>query len=202
MILKPADLSSRERYHLLTHTVLPRPIAWVSTMDQAGILNVAPFSYFTVVCSHPMTLLFCPGVAARSGAKKDTLRNIGQLPEFVINLVNEETAEAMNLTAASLPPGQSEFDHAGLTPAPSQTIRVPRVAEAPVAYECKLQQIVTVNDQPGGGSAVFGEVQCIHFRDDLLHNGLVQLELLKPIGRLGGSSYIRLTDKFELERPA
>ena len=123
------------------------------------------------------------------------------LKEFVINLVNEEVAEAMNLTAAMLPHGQSEFEYAGLTTAPSETIRVPRVAEAPIAYECKLQQIVTVSDQPGGGSAVFGEVQRIHIHDEIYQDGYISLEAYKPIGRLGGQAYVRVTDTFEMQRP-
>jgi flavin reductase (DIM6/NTAB) family NADH-FMN oxidoreductase RutF len=169
-------------------------------MNAEGTLNLAPFSYFTAVCAEPLTLLFCPGVHP-NGDKKDTWRNIEQLPEFVINITNEETAEAMNRSATILPYGMSEFEWAGVTPAPSQTIRVPRVAEAPVAFECKLQQIVVVSDKPGGGSAVFGEVQCIHIRDDIYNeNGRVELTALKPIGRLAGAGYTRVTDIFEMER--
>ena len=201
MNIDPSTLPPRDRYRLLISTVLPRPIAWVSTMDRTGNLNLAPFSYFTGVCSKPMTLLFCPSIAARTGHKKDTLLNIEEIPEFVINLVNEDSADAMNQTSALLPRGQSEFEFAGLTPIPSETIRVPRVAEAPVSYECRLQRIVTVSDQPGGGAAVFGEVQRIHVRDDLYADGVVQLAALKPIGRLGGSAYVRVTDTFELDRP-
>jgi len=110
----------------------------------------------------------------------------------VINLVNEDTAEAMNQTSALLPRDQPEFELAGLTPLPSETIRVPRVAEAPILYECKLQRIVIVSEEPGGGAAVFGEVQRIHVRDDLYDDGVVQVEAFKPIGRLGGSGYVRV----------
>ncbi len=202
MILKPIDLEYRDRYKLLISTILPRPIAWVSSMDGQGNLNLAPYSFFTAVCNKPMTLLFCPGIPTATGMKKDTLRNIEAVPEFVINLVNEDNAEAMNLTSALLPPGQSEFEWAGLTPVPGETIRVPRVAESPIAFECKLQRIVTVSDQPGGGAAVFGEVQCIHLRDDLYVAGRVDLEAFKPIGRLGGSGYVRVTDTFEMKRPS
>lgn len=201
MNIDPSTLTPRDRYRLLISTVLPRPIAWVSTMDRTGNLNLAPFSYFTAVCSNPMTLLFCPSIAARTGNKKDTLLNIEEIPEFVINLVNEDNADAMNQTSALLPRGQSEFEFAGLTLIPSETIRVPRAAESPVSYECKLQRIVTVSDQPGGGAAVFGEVQRIHIRDDLFAGGVVQLEPFKPIGRLGGSDYVRVTDTFTLLRP-
>ena len=202
MILKPNEISIKERYKMTIGAILPRPIAWVSTMDGAGNLNAAPFSYFTGVCNDPMTLLFCVGNAPQpeKAGKKDTLRNIEEVSEFVINLTNQETAEAMNLTATILPHGHSEFEWAGITPAPSETIRVPRIAEAPIAYECKLQRIVTVSDQPGGGSAVFGEVQCIHVRDDIYDNGYILLDKYQPIGRIGGAGYVRVTDTFEMQR--
>ncbi|UCG26532.1 MAG: flavin reductase family protein [Chloroflexota bacterium] len=200
MILKPDELSAKENHKLLIGTILPRPIAWVSSMDAGGALNLAPYSFFTVGSRNPMTLIFCPLVAGQAGSKKDTLRNIEQRPEFVVNLTNEVTAEAMNRTATDLPPSESEFEWAGVTPAASETIAVPRVAEAPVAFECRLQRIVTISEEPGGGSAVFGEVQCIHIRDDIYVDGYVSLEALQPIGRLAGASYSRVTDTFEIER--
>lgn len=200
MIVKPSDIAPKDRYKLLIGSVLPRPIAWVSSMDPTGNLNLAPFSYFTVGARSPMTLIFCPQVPGKAGAKKDTLRNIESVPEFVVNITNEETAEKMNLTATVLPPGMSEFEWVGLNPEPSLTINVPRVAEAPISFECRLQQIVTINDGPGGGAAVFGEVSCIHIRDDIYDNGYIDLQALKPIGRLAGSSYTRMTDTFEMER--
>ena len=200
MIFNPASLINKERYQLLISTILPRPIAWVSSMDRAGNLNLAPFSYFTVVCNDPMTLLFCPGIPTATGAKKDTLRNVEEVPEFVINLTNQATAEAMNLTASSLPRDQSEFEWAGVTAVSSETIQVPRVAEAPVAFECKLQRIVIVSEKPGGGVAVFGEVQRIHIQDDIYIDGAVAVDKLQPIGRIGGNGYVRVTDKFEMER--
>ncbi len=201
MIITPSDLRPNQRYRLMIEAILPRPIAWVSTIDQAGHLNLAPYSYFTPVCNNPMTLLFCPALPISTGAKKDTLLNIEAVPEFVINLVDEANTEAMNLTSAPLPPDQSEFEFAGLTPAPSKTIRVPRVAEAPIAYECKLQRIVTISDQPGGSSAVFGEVQSIYIRDDIYLDDAIQLEQFKPVGRLSGTAYARMTDIFNLKRP-
>ena len=200
MRLKPADLASNDSYKVLIGSVLPRPIAWVSTMDEKGNLNAAPFSFFTVGAREPMTLIFCPQVSGLSTGEKDTLRNIGKVPEFVVNITNEETAERMNLTATPLPHGQSEFEWAELTPAPSEAISVPRIAEAPISFECRLQRIVTIGEGPGGGSAVFGEVQCIHVRDDLYQDGYIHLERLKPIGRLAGAGYTRVTDIFFMER--
>lgn len=200
MIINPKEIPSKERYKLLIGSVLPRPIAWVSTMDSEGRLNLAPYSYFTVGAREPMTLLFCPQVGSSERPEKDTLLNIRQVPEFVINITGEETAEQMNLSATTLPHGRSEFEWAGVTPAPSQSIRVPRVAEAPIAFECKLQQIVTIGDQPGGGHVVFGEVQLVYFRDDVFVDGYVHLEVLKPIGRLAGAGYTKVTDTFEMHR--
>jgi len=201
MMLKPENLPFRERHQLLIGTIIPRPIAWISSMDRAGRLNLAPFSYFMGVTSNPLTLLFCPQVSVRTGRQKDTFYNVQAVPEFVVNLVSEELLEAMNLTATALPPDRSEFEWAGVTPSPSETIAVPRVKEAPVAYECTVQQIVTVSDQPGGGSVVFGEVPCIHLADELYVDGQVRLAALRPVGRLGGAGYVRLTDIFDLPRP-
>jgi flavin reductase (DIM6/NTAB) family NADH-FMN oxidoreductase RutF len=192
-------MTSRERYKLVIGTVQPRPIAWVSSMDAEGRLNLAPFSYFTAVCPDPLTLLFCPGVHA-DGRKKDTWRNIEAVPEFVVNLTNEETAEAMNRSATALPPGVSEFSWAGVTPAPSSTIRVPRVLEAPVSFECRLQQIVVVSEGIGGGAAIFGEVQAIHIRDEIYQDGYVVREAYRPIGRLAGSEYVHINDIFSMVR--
>lgn len=201
MKIDPADLNLKDRHKLLIGSIVPRPIAWVSTMDLAGNPNVAPYSFFTVGARDPMTLIFCPLVPkGEPREKKDTLANIEQLPEFVVNLTNEETAEKMNLTATVLPHGYSEFEWAGLTPVASDTIRVPRVAEAPIAFECVLQQIVTINPAPGGGFAVFGTVQKIHIRDDIYEGGYVKLAAFKPIGRLAGSAYTRVTDLFEMDR--
>jgi flavin reductase (DIM6/NTAB) family NADH-FMN oxidoreductase RutF len=200
MIFHPDELANRDRYKLIIGSIVPRPIAWVSTMDLAGNLNLAPFSYFTAVCPTPMTLLFCPGVHPHTGEKKDTWRNIEQVPEFVINITNAETAEQMNLSATVLPYGQSEFAWAGVNAIPSETVRVPRVAEAPISFECRLQQIVTVSDQPGGGAAILGTVQCVHVRDELLDDGRIDTLLLQPIGRLAGNAYTHVADPFVMER--
>lgn len=200
MILEPERLKSMDRYKLMIGTILPRPIAWVSTIDEAGNLNLAPFSFFTVGAMDPLTLIFCPQIHSDTLIKKDTLRNIEAIPEFVVNLTDEQTAQQMNRTATVLPYGQSEFEFAGLTPVPSESIRVPRVKEAPVAFECVLQRIVIINEGSGGGSAIFGEVKRIHIRDDIYVDSYVRLEALKPIGRLAGSGYTRVTDTFNMER--
>ena len=135
MQLNPEELTNRDRYKLIVGAIVPRPIAWVSTIDAEGRPNLAPFSFFTAVCSNPMTLLFSPGWSDVRGRMKDTLHNIRAVPEFVINITNEATAEAMNLTATEFDAGVDEFAWAGVTAVPSETISVPRVAEAPIAFE-------------------------------------------------------------------
>ena len=200
MIIDPKTLNNRERYKLMIGSIVPRPIAWVSSMDQAGTLNLAPFSYFTAVSTDPMTLLFCPGWSSLRGRMKDTLYNVRDTGEFVINIVNEQTKEALNLSATEFEAGISEFEWAGVSPAASETIQVPRVAEAPIAFECKLQQIVVIKEGPGGGAAVFGEVQWVYVRDDVIDNGRILPEKLQPIGRLAGANYAHIHDFFQMTR--
>lgn len=200
MNINPSEIRQRDRYKITTGVILPRPIAWVSTQDGDGRLNVAPYSFFTAASTNPLTLLFCPQIPA-PGEQKDTLRNIEATGQFVVNIVDEETAEAMNQTATGLPAGQSEFEFAGLTPAASQMIAVPRVAESPVAFECVLDQIVVVGEnQPGAGAVVFGRVQNIYMRDDVYVDSYIQLDKLRPIGRLMGNLYCHINDMFELIR--
>ncbi len=199
MIINPNSIPNKDRYKLMIGAIVPRPIAWVSTKSKDGVLNLAPFSYFTAVSSDPMTLLFCVGWAGPN-QMKDTLSNIKENPEFVINITNETTAEAMNLSATVLKPDVDEFEFAGVTPVASETVNVPRVAESPIAFECKLQQIVEVGTQPGGGAAVFGEVQSVYVRDDVIENGRILPEALQPIGRLAGSTYAHITDLFDIHR--
>lgn len=202
MIINPENLNNKDRYKLMIGSIVPRPIAWVSSMDSNGTLNLAPFSYFTAVASNPMTLIFCPGWSSLRGRMKDTLYNVRQTGEFVINIVDESTKEAMNLSATEFEAGISEFEWAGVTTAASQTIQVPRVAEAPIAFECTLQQVVVIKEGPGGGAAVFGEVQSIFVRDDVLENGRILPEKLQPIGRMAGASYAHINDFFDLTRVA
>lgn len=195
MILSPLDIPSGDRYKIVTATVLPRPIAWVSTLGADGVPNLAPFSFFTVASSDPFTLLFSCSHKP-DGSKKDTWRNAEESGEFVVNLTNQATAEAMNITATTFPHGVSEFDAAGLTPAPCQAVAAPRVAQAPVSFECKLTQIVEV----GGNAVIFGAVQMIHIDDAIYDGKYVNLAVMQPIGRLAGSGYCRVTDLFEMVR--
>lgn len=202
MIFDPAAMAWRDVYKLMIGSVLPRPIAFVSTVGPDGVPNLAPYSFFTVAGANPATLCFNPMLRGSDAGKKDTLVNIEATGEFVINILSESMAEAMNETAFDFPPDVDEFTVSGLTPAPGEAVRVPRVLESQVAYECRLSQIVEVGaPAPGAGFLVLGTVVRIHVADSLLEQGRISLEGLRPIGRLGGDDYVRCTDRFTMVRP-
>ncbi len=195
MHIDPADLSVAENYKLLTNLVVPRPIAWVSSQSQSGVINLAPFSFFNAVGADPLYVIVSVG-RNDAGASKDTARNIRFSREFVVNLVTEELFDAMNVSAADFPPEHSELEAAHLHPAPSVRIMTPRVAEAQVSLECKL-----FSEQPLGANSLFiGEVVMFHVADHLL-GPRFHINDFAPIGRLGSPSvYCRTTDRFDVER--
>jgi flavin reductase (DIM6/NTAB) family NADH-FMN oxidoreductase RutF len=201
MEIDPAALNTRTMYEWMIHTILPRPIAWVSTISADGVTNLAPFSFFQGVCAKPPTLMFCP-VNNRDGTPKDTLRNIEATGQFVVNLVSFAQAELMNATSASLPFGESEFALFGVGETPSVNIRPPRVTGAPAAFECELDRIVRISEGPAGGNAVFGRIVRLHVEDSVLgDNGRPDLAKLDLVGRAGGEWYVRTSDLFALSRP-
>jgi flavin reductase (DIM6/NTAB) family NADH-FMN oxidoreductase RutF len=194
----PTDLDPREAYRLLISVVVPRPIGWTSTIGAGGSLNLAPFSFFNAVGGSPPTVLI--SVGQRKGNPKDTLRNARETGEFVINIVNAELAEAMNQTSGEWAYEVNEFDRAGVTPAASNDVRPPRVAEAPIALECKVTQIVPVIDTTY--TLILGRVLRFHIRSDLLRpNGLVDALRLEPVARLSGDEYATIGRVFEMKRP-
>ena len=187
-------------YRVLTGVVVPRPIAFVSTVSTDGVNNLAPYSFFNAVASNPPTIVFSS--SRRAGSKsKDTLDNVEATGEFVVNIVTDDIAEAMNRTAAEFPAEVSEFDVAGLTPAASDIVRAPRVAESPVNMECSLQQVVNLGEGDHQHGLVIGEVVLLHIRDDIIDGHRVNHQLLKPTGRLAGSMYCHTADVFEMVRP-
>ncbi|MEB3221551.1 MAG: flavin reductase family protein [Candidatus Sericytochromatia bacterium] len=203
MILDPAAGSWNDAYRLVTSVVVPRPIAFVSTLGPDGVPNLAPFSFFTVVCANPLTICFAPMRRGPAAEKKDTLKNLEASGEFVVNVVDERWADAMNLTSADFAPEVSEFEAAGFTPAACEVVKAPRVLESPVSLECQTYQVVEVGQGPGSGSLVIGTVVRAHVRDDVFLDGAVRPSAgWQPIARCGGATYIRLTDTFELARPA
>jgi flavin reductase (DIM6/NTAB) family NADH-FMN oxidoreductase RutF len=188
-------------YRALVGIVTPRPIAWVTTVDNDGRVNLAPFSFFNAFGANPPVVVFSP-VLRRDGSKKDTLQNLNAVNEFVLNAAVEDLAEKMNATASELPPGQSEAEHAGLTLVPSTMVHPPRVAESPVHMECKVRQIMSIGDGPIATNLVIGEVLLIHIADSVLdERGAVDPRKLRTIARLGGDYYCRSTDLFEMKRP-
>lgn len=183
-------------YKLLTSLVIPRPIAWVSSMDLQGGINLAPFSFFNLVGANPALVVIGVG-DDRHGKPKHTADNIAATRQFVVNLVTEDLATPMNLTAADFPRGQSELAAAGLTAAPSTHIQVPRVAQAQAALECVLIKIEKI----GPNNLIIAEVVALHVADALIDDRL-HIHNFAPIARLGGpSGYARTTDRFDLPRP-
>jgi len=187
-------------YSILASLVTPRPIAWVTTLSPDGVVNAAPFSFFNVLGANPPIVGFCPGDRPEGGPK-DTARNIRATHEFVVNLVDEGVAEAMNRTAASLPYGADELQHAGLTRVASSVVRPPRIAEAPASLECTEWGTLEI----GGNRLIIGLVKRVHVRDELLDAETLRIrtERFFPVGRMASPDwYCRTGERFEMKRPA
>lgn len=190
---------SDRAYAILAGLVMPRPIAWVTTLNENGTVNAAPFSFFNVFGDNPPLVIFAPGNRA-SGAPKDSALNAKRTGEFVVNLVSEELKEAMNGTAATLPNGVSETEHLGLVTAPSSVVAPPRIAAAPASLECKVHSIQEI----GTNRLVLGIVHRVHVQEGLLdlENLRIQQELYHPVGRMGSPNwYCHTADLFEMVRP-
>ena len=201
MVLDFASLNVRDAYAWMIGTILPRPIAWVSSISKEGKSNLAPFSFFQGITANPPILMFVP-VNNRDGRPKDTIRNIEETREFVVNLVPYALAEPMNDTSAALPYGESEFEKFGIASAPSERVRPPRVAAAPVAFECALHSIVKIGEGPLAANVVFGRILLAHIDGGVIGaDGKPDAGKLDLIGRMGGEWYARTTDRFAIERP-
>ncbi|MGO1058288.1 flavin reductase family protein [Planococcus sp. FY231025] len=193
--IDPNEQTERENYKLLVGSVIPRPIAFVTSMSADGIVNAAPFSYFNIVASDPP--LLSVSVQSRAGALKDTARNAIETGEFVIHVVDESNVEEVNKTAASLPPGESEIDLTSLTLIDSEAVKVPSVKEAKVRFECRLEQAVEL----GGTRLLIGRAVRFVIDESIFDNGRINPEALKPVSRLAGINYAKLGDIFPLKRP-
>jgi len=199
--LAATDRNWRDVYRLCIGFINPRPIAFVSTVSKAGVTNLAPFSFYTMVSGNPPVVLFCPTVR-RTGASKDTLQNVQDTQEFVIATVTAPLAARMNACAADLPPEHSEFDFSGLTPTPATKVKPSLVRESPVNMECKLRQIIAIGEGPGGGNIVLGDIVAIHLADEILGpDELVDPRKLVTVGRLGGAWYTNVADPYEMKIP-
>jgi flavin reductase (DIM6/NTAB) family NADH-FMN oxidoreductase RutF len=199
--LDPQNMIPKDIYKLLIGAIVPRPIAFVSTMDTNAVRNLAPFSFFTVASSNPPVVVFCTSVPSGERTMKDTLRNVLDTREFVVNIVSEDFAEKMNHCSATVPPDVDEFQLSGLTPVPSDLVKPYRVAESQIQMECRLMQVVTVSDKPNGGNLVLGEVVRFHLAETVSNNFYIDPDQLRAIGRMAGVTYCRTTDRFELPRP-
>lgn len=201
-IINPGEHAPSDIYKLMIGMIVPRPIAFVSTVDAAGVRNLAPFSYFTGCSTNPPVVCFCAAVRSGPRPQKDTLLNVEATGEFVVNIVSEEFAEQMNMTSAEAPPDVDEFAYSGLTPLASDLVRPARVAESKIHMECRLRQIVRVSDKPGGGNLVLGDVLRFHVREEvLLETYKIDPDKLNAIGRMGGPTYTRTHDRFDMQRP-
>lgn len=199
----PEELEHAAVYRLLTGALVPRPIAWLSTLNEDGSSNLAPFSFFTAVSSDPPILAVAIS-RRRNGVKKDSLLNIERTGEFVVNIADDRLSRAVQISGKDLPYGDSEFAAAGLTPGPSERVAAPRVIEAPVAMECRACGSMSDYGRRTTYTLVMGEVVALHFRDDIVTpEGRTDFDAYRPLGRLAGKLYARFGEVVdEEERPA
>lgn len=201
MIIDPLNITQSEVYKILSGSVIPRPIGWVSTISENGVPNLAPFSFFNVVGEDPPHVMFS---TVRPGdSNKDTLNNVLTTKQFVVNMATEDLAEAVNNSSASLPPDVNEFDYAGVTQAPCSKVKASRVLESPISFECELVHHYSLEDHKHGGATIMiGRVVMFHIDESvLLDNYKINPETYRPIARLAGSNYAKLGEIFSIKRP-
>lgn len=200
MTFNPEEIGHSATYKLLTGAVIPRPIGWISTVDPAGVQNLAPFSYFNIIGDDPPHVMF--STVRTGGGNKDTLNNVLATGEFVVNMVTEETVSKMNQTSESVPPEVDEFNLAGLTAAPSLLVKPPRVAESPIQFECKLvHQFELEGHSKGGAIMLVGKIVMFHFADEIVSDDYkIDMEKYRPVARLAGSNYTTLGTIFSIKR--
>ncbi len=199
MDIRTSDIDRKRIYKLMTSTIVPRPIAWISTVSKDGIFNVAPFSYFAGVSSSPPLLMVSVG-SKETGEKKDTWKNIEETGEFVVNIVTKQLLEKMNITSVAFDEDIDEFKEADLTPEPSLIVKAPRIKESPINIECKKFEIINI----GKMGIIFGEIVNFHIKDELLNEkGYVDTKKIEIVGRLGGAEYCIISENntIEIKRP-
>ncbi len=195
MDIKTSEIDRKQIYKLMISSIVPRPIAWISTVSKEGIYNLAPFSYFAGVSSSPPLLMVSIG-RKENGEKKDTWKNIEDTGEFVVNIVTKELINHMNISSISFDEEIDEFEKANLTPEKSLTVKAPRVKESPINIECKLFEIINI----GKMGIIFGEIQNFHIKDEILNEkGYVDTKKIEIVGRLGGANYCIISDKNTIE---
>ncbi|MCD9022138.1 flavin reductase family protein [Cohnella silvisoli] len=199
--IDPTSLSERDNYKLMIGSIIPRPIAFVSTLSVSGVLNAAPFSYFNIVTANPPMISI--SVQRKNGARKDTSKNAVESGTFVVHISDESYIRQINETAANLPPEESEVILAGLTPIPSEKIPVPGISEAKIRMECVLEQAIPLGGTEGAPACdlLIGRIVCFHVDEAVYENGRIDPQALKPVSRLAGTSYSKLGEMFSIERP-
>jgi flavin reductase (DIM6/NTAB) family NADH-FMN oxidoreductase RutF len=204
MIINPKDLPVPKLQSYLQGAVAPRPIAFVSTIDKNGNVNLSPFSFFNMFSMNPPILVFSPSRRVRDNSTKHTLQNIGEVPEVVISIVNYSMVQQTSLASCDFPKGTSEFSKAGFTEVPSLQVKPPRVGESPVSFECKVNQIVPLGTEGGAGNLVICEVLLMHIKDEVLDNeGRIDPYKLDAVARMGNNYYSRVQGEsiFEVPKP-
>lgn len=189
-----------DNYKFLIGSIVPRPIAVISTRNIDGSNNLAPFSFFTAVSASPMIVAFCPLIRTSNGEFKDTVKNILREKEFVLNFCTEDNYAKVNLASTELPYGEDEFAFSGLTPMDSEVVKAKRVKESPVHFECEFRDMLCYGKTPGAGSLITGEVKLVHVDEKIMKDGKIQSELLKAVGRGAGNDWFKTDSRFELER--
>jgi len=201
MIYDPAEHPFSETHKLMIGSIVPRPIALVSTTSNNGINNLAPFSYFNGVCSKPPTIMFAPARRGWDGKEKDTLINIRNTKEFSINIVSEDIGEKMVKCSTDYEKEVDEYSKSGLSPLSSKKIKPPIVSESKISLECILNQIVQIGkNDAGSGFIVIGTIVLFHIDDEVYDNGRIILDKLQPLGRVAGNGYVRSTNTFDIVR--
>lgn len=201
--IDPTTIPQQELYSILSTAVAPRPICFASTVDAEGNVNLSPYSFFNVFSSNPPVMVFSPTRSGRDNSLKHTHQNVMEVPEVVINVVNHKMVEQMSLSSTAYAKGVNEFRKAGFTEIPSVKVKPPRVAEAPVSFECRVLEVVELGQIPGAGNLVIAQVDMIHINDEYLTNNVLDTEKLDVVGRMGGNWYIRAIKEslFEVPKP-
>ena len=204
LTINPSDISRSQLYAYLVAAIAPRPIAFASTVDKSGNVNLSPFSFFNIFSFNPPIVIFSPARSSRTNQTKHTLQNILEVPEVTLNIVNYPMIEQMSLTSTAYEKGVNEFVKAGFTQLPSKKIQPPRVGEAPVVLECLVEQVIPLGNQGGAGNLVIATIILLHIKPEYLdENGNLATQKLDLVARMGGNWYCRASDDalFEIPKP-
>lgn len=194
------DGAFADNYKFLIGSIIPRPIAVISTRNIDGSNNLAPFSFFTAISAKPMIVAFCPMIRSSDGQFKDTVKNILREKEFVVNFCTEDNYIKVNAASTELAYGEDEYKFAGLTPIDSQLLKAKRLKESPIHFECVFRDMLCYGSTPGTGSLITGEVKLVHVDESIMKDGKIQSDLLKAIGRGAGNDWFKTDSVFQLER--